>query len=129
MRRTLLPPRVPTIGVPILAVGLLILAACDPAASGLCASPSVTLQTTVTAETMDPPSLEACRDQDVVLEIAAETDGIFHVGGYEETTALTAGETTTLAFNADAAGQFLIHFHDQQSGVESEIGVLTVHEP
>jgi hypothetical protein len=110
-------------------MGLFALVACDPAASGPCASPSATLETTVTAGAMDPSALEACLDQDVEIEITAEVGGVFHVGGYEEVVDLVAGDTATMTFTADSAGQFLIHLHDEETGEETEVGVLTVHEP
>ena len=108
----------------------LLLAACIGQSAGPCGEDALTLSATVTAETMEPGTLEVCRDQEVTLELAAETDGVFHIHGYDEhlpAISLTAGETTTVSFTADTAGQFIIELH-QASDEESEIGVFTVHE-
>ena len=72
------------------------------------------------------------RGQDVTLELHSQTDGVFHVHGYDEqvpATSLTPSETTTLEFSADAAGQFIIELHARSGGGEVEIGILTVNEP
>jgi hypothetical protein len=97
-----------------------------------CADPSVSLQATVTDAAMDPSTLTVCRDQDVTLELSSETDGVFHIHGYDDqvpATSLEPGEDTVLQFTADTAGQFIIELHAHDGGGESEIGVLTVHEP
>ena len=106
-------------------------AGCVPA-NDACADPSVTLEVTVTDTEMDPSTLVVCRDQDVTLEVSAETDGVFHVHGYEdqvEAVSLEPGEVTVLEFTADTAGQFIIELHAHDGGSESEIGILTVNEP
>ena len=113
----------------MIAAGLLLVAGCTPS-DAACAAASVTLEATVTDEAMDPSALAVCRDQEVTLELHSQTDGVFHLHGYDEqvpATDLVSGETTTLEFVADVAGQFIIELH---SGChEAEIGVLTVNEP
>jgi hypothetical protein len=104
---------------------------CLPA-NEACADPSVRLEVTVTDTDMDPSSLTVCRDQDVTLEVSAETDGVFHVHGYDDqapAVSLEPGEVTIIEFTADTAGQFIIELHALDGGSESEIGVLTVNEP
>jgi hypothetical protein len=109
----------------------LVAAACTPA-DPACAEPSVMLEVTVTDTAMDPSSLTVCRDQEVTLDVNAETDGIFHVHGYDDqipAVSLEPGEVTTLEFTADTPGQFIIELHAHDGGSEAEIGVLTVNEP
>ena len=116
--------------VAILAVGLLA-ASCVPG-DPACAGSSVTLEVTVTDTAMDPAALTACRDQEVSLDIASETDGVFHIHGYDEqvpATSLEPGEVTTLEFTADRPGQFIIELHDHSGGESTDIGVFTVNEP
>lgn len=116
----------------LIAAGLLLAAGCTPSDAGSCTAPSVTLEATVTDEAMDPSALSVCRGQDVTLELLSQTDGVFHLHGYDEqvpATSLTPGETTTLEFGADAAGQFIIELHARSGEGEAEIGILTVNEP
>ena len=113
-------------GMSLLAVGLLALAGCSTS-SGPCGPTTVTLNVTVTDDGMDPSDLQACRDQDVTIVIDSQTDGEFHLHGYELEQELTAGEEATVEFTADVAGQFIIERHGATD--EAEIGVLTVNEP
>ena len=119
--------RLPHLGLAL--AGGILLAACGTGSG--CGDPSVTLEVTVTAESMEPSSLSVCRDQAVVLVISSETDGEFHLHGFDEQVgevALEPGEQETVEFVADSAGQFIIELHDHD-GAEAEIGVLTVNEP
>lgn len=116
----------------LIAAGLFLVAGCIPSNAGPCTSPSVTLEATVTDEAMDPSALAVCRGQDVTLELHSQTDGVFHLHGYDEqvpATSLTPGETTTLEFSADAAGQFIIELHARSGESDVEIGIFTVNEP
>lgn len=118
-------------GLSLIAAGLLILAGCTPSGAA-CAAASVTLEATVTDEAMGPSALAVCRGQEVTLELRSETDGVFHLHGYDEqvpATSLTPGETTILEFSADVAGQFIIELHARAGESEVEIGILTVNEP
>jgi hypothetical protein len=104
---------------------------CTPA-NEACAEPSVTLEATVIDTEMDPSSLAVCRDQNVTIELESETDGIFHIHGYDDqapAVSLEPGEVTVIEFTADTAGQFIIELHAHDGSGESEIGVLTVNEP
>jgi hypothetical protein len=92
----------------------------------------VALEATVTDEAMDPSALAVCRGQEVTLELRSETDGVFHLHGYDEqvpATSLTPGQTTILEFSAHAAGQFIIELHARSGEGEVEIGIFTVNEP
>jgi hypothetical protein len=124
-------PRLPR-RLALIAAGFLVVCACNPSDAGSCTAPSVTLEATVTDEAMDPSALAVCRGQDVTLELHSQTDGVFHLHGYDEqvpATSLTPGETTTLEFTADAAGQFIIELHARSGESEVEIGIFTVNEP
>lgn len=107
-------------------IGLL-LAACSGGSSGPCGPASITLEATVNADAMEPSDLAVCRDQDVTVEITSQTDGELHLHGYDLEAELSTGETATLSFTADVAGQFIIEIH--ATAGEVEIGVLTVNEP
>jgi hypothetical protein len=112
--------------------GLLLVGGCTPIAAGPCDATSVALEATVTDEAMDPSALAVCRGQDVTLELHSQTDGVFHLHGYDEqvpATSLTPSETTTLEFTAAAAGQFVIELHARSGESEIEIGIFTVNEP
>ena len=114
----------------LLAAGLLVVAGCMASDGGPCAATSVTLEATVTDAAMDPSALSVCRDQEVTLTLHSETDGEFHLHGYDEQvpeTSLTPDQTVTLEFTAAVAGQFIMELH--AGGDEVEIGVLTVNEP
>lgn len=116
----------------LVAAGLLLVGGCTPRAAGPCAAASVTLEATVTDEAMDPSALVVCRDQEVRLTLHSQTDGEFHLHGYDEQvpeTSLVPGETRTLEFTADVAGQFIIELHAASGDGETEIGILTVNEP
>jgi hypothetical protein len=110
----------------LLAVGLVALSGCT-ASSGPCGPATLTLNVTVTDNGMDPSDLQACRDQDVTIVIDSQTDGEFHLHGYDIGQPLTAGQEATVEFTADVAGQFIIERHGETD--EAEIGVLTVNEP
>jgi hypothetical protein len=116
-----------------LALGAIVgLVAVGCSANAGCGDPSVTFEVTVTDEAMDPSALTACRGQAVVLVITSQTDGEFHLHGYDDQvgeTQLEPGEETTIEFEADVAGQFIIELHSHAEESETEIGVLTVNEP
>jgi hypothetical protein len=114
----------------VLVAGLLVVAGCMPGDAGPCAATSVILEATVTDDFMDPAALSVCRGQEVTLTLHSETDGEFHLHGYDEQlpeTSLTTDETVTLEFTADVSGQFIMELHTGAD--ETEIGVLTVNEP
>jgi hypothetical protein len=116
--------------LPFAAIALaLVLAACSGESADPCTRESVTLTATVTVDAVEPGTLEACRGQEVTMELAAQTDGVFHIHGYDDVAiVLHSGETTSVTFAADVAGQFIIELHS--AGVdEKEIGVFTVNEP
>ena len=97
-----------------------------------CDEPRVMRDVTVTQDTMSPTSIEACRDQQMELVIGAETDGVFHIHGYDEdvpATTIAAGEMLTLQFVAGRSGQFPIELHPADDPTGVSIGILTVHEP
>jgi hypothetical protein len=97
-----------------------------------CDADEVTIELTVTAESMTPGNPGVCRDQQVTVVIDSEADGFLHVHGYDA--ALPAievvrGEEVEVAFVADRSGQFPVELHltDDPAGVD--IGILTVYEP
>lgn len=113
-------------GMALAAAFVLVLSGCTSSA-GPCGSTTATFTVTVTDDGMDPSDLQACRDQDVTIVIDSQTDGEFHLHGYDIEQELTTGEEATVEFTADVAGQFIIERHGATD--EAEIGVLTVNEP
>jgi plastocyanin len=108
------------------------MAGCDPSGGAACEGPTVEIAATVTDSAMDPSAVSACRGQDVTFEVASETDGVFHIHGYDDqvpAVALHPGESQTFEFTADVAGQFIIELHARSGQESTEIGVLTVNEP
>ena len=123
-------PRAPR-HLALLAVGLVLVAGCSGGTAS-CPSPSVTVEATVTDDAMEPSAIAVCRGQEVTLEVHSQTDAVFHLHGFDDqvpATSLTPGDTTTLEFTADMAGQFIIELHDHTGANSAEIGVLTVNEP
>jgi len=99
--------------------------------AGVCAEPAITIDVSLTAETMDPAGIDVCRNQDVTLLIETDVEGVIHIHGYDEqvpATQLDVGETR-LAFTAARSGQFPVELHPQEDPTGIEVGVFTVHEP
>ena len=119
------------LGLVAISASVAALAGCVPGAAA-CPSSAPTIDVTVTATSMSPNDPSACRGQELTLRVAAESDGVFHIHGYDESvpaTAVTAGETTEISFTAERAGQFPIEFHANDDPAGVEIGILTVNEP
>jgi hypothetical protein len=101
----------------------------DPSA---CAAPRVTVELRLTAAGLTPDDPGACRGQQVELVVDSEVDGTLHIHGYDEEAPLvevTAGERTTVIFDASRSGQFPIESHTNQTPEGASVGVPTVHEP
>ena len=67
----------------------------------------------------------------MTLEIP-EKAGELHLHGYDDEAPgieVEPGDTAAFEFTATRAGQFEIELHDEETGEEAEIGLLTVHEP
>jgi hypothetical protein len=114
------------------AVALLAAACVDFGLPPDCDGPDVAREVTVTSDAMTPGSIEICRDQQVTLVVDAETDGVFHIHGYDEqvpATTIEAGVEESLRFVAGRSGQFPIELHPAGDPTGIDIGILTVHEP
>ena len=97
-----------------------------------CDAASVTIDLALTATDLTPSDPAVCRDQDVILVVDSETDGVLHLHGYDEAvpaTTVRTGETVTIEFTASRSGQFPIELHlsDDPEGIA--VGIFTVHEP
>lgn len=115
----------------LLAVGLLAAACVDASLPADCDEPAATREATVMADAMSPSSVEVCRDQQVTLIIDPETDGVFHIHGYDDSvpaTPIEAGVLLRLQFAAGRSGQFPIELHPADDATGVSIGILTVHE-
>lgn len=120
--------------VPIVVAVLLFATACVPATTlpDDCDAPSVTRDVSLTGETLEPSTIEVCRDQEVTIELTANDDAGIHFHGYDDQVPeqdVTAGQTVTLSFNANQAGQFPIEIHPADGSEEVEAGTLVVNEP
>jgi hypothetical protein len=97
-----------------------------------CDDASVERAASLSGERLDPEAIDVCKGQEVTLEIATEEAGELHLHGYDDEApeiAVEPGETATFHFTATRAGQFPIELHDEETGSEAEVGLLTVHEP
>jgi hypothetical protein len=118
---------------PILLLPVLLLAACvTDARPSACAASEVTLEVALTADSMRPENLAACRDQSVTLVVNSATDGYLHIHGYDEEVPIievTAGAEETVEFTAARSGQFPIELHLGNDPSGLGVGIFTVHEP
>jgi len=119
-----------------LAVSLLLAAsaACVPATTlpDDCDAQSVSRAVTLSGDSLDPSTIEVCRGQQVTIELTAEDDAEVHFHGYDDQVpeqAVPAGETVTLSFDANQAGNFPIEIHPADGSEEVEAGTLVVNEP
>ena len=97
-----------------------------------CDAPSVERLASLSGDRLDPEAIDVCKGQQVTLEIASERAGEIHLHGYDEEAPgveVEAGDTATFEFPASLAGQFVVELHDEAAGTETEVGLLTVHEP
>jgi hypothetical protein len=122
---------------PLLAAGALlaaVLTACvgDAGLPATCHDPSVSFETTLSGEQLEPASFDACRGQEVTITFTIERDGVLHLHGYDDqvpATEVRAGHETAIAFDAVRSGQFPIALHTTDGPSELTVGALTVHEP
>ena len=97
-----------------------------------CDEPEASREVTLTAAELAPNAIEVCRDQDVILTVDPEVDGVIHIHGYDEqvpATTIHAGEELTLEFPAARSGQFPIELHPAEDPAGVTVGIFTVHEP
>jgi hypothetical protein len=97
-----------------------------------CGAASVQRQASLSGDRLDPEAIDVCKGQAVQLEITTERAGEIHLHGYDEEApgvAVESGDTAAFEFTANLAGQFVIELHDEAAGSETEVGLLTVHEP
>jgi hypothetical protein len=119
-------------------VGLLLLTAASIGCvrqAGLpddCDASAVQRTASLGGDRLEPESIDVCRDQLVTIEVTSERAGELHLHGYDEEAPevpVEPGDTATFKFTATRAGQFVIELHDEEAGSETEVGLLTVHEP
>ena len=97
-----------------------------------CDAASVEREASLSGELLEPEAIDVCMGQEVTLEIATEEAGELHIHGYDDEAPgieVEPGDTATFNFTALRAGQFVIELHDEETGSEAEVGLLTVHEP
>jgi len=97
-----------------------------------CEATSVQRQASLSGDRLDPEAIDVCKGQQVTIEIATERAGELHLHGYDDQASevpVEPGDTATFDFTASRAGQFVIELHDEDTGEETEVGLLTVHEP
>lgn len=61
-------------------------------------------------------TLRVDHNDELVLRIASDQEGSFHLHGYDLTTSLKPGETAALAFTANATGKFDFEMHTASAG-------------
>jgi hypothetical protein len=97
-----------------------------------CNDLSVTISATLTAQRLDPATIELCRNQQVTITVASQADGELHFHGYDTEVPeqeITSGQTITVKFTASHPGQFPIELHPADGSDEVQVGTLVVHEP
>jgi hypothetical protein len=109
-------------------------AACVPATTlpDDCSAPSVQREAVLSADALDPATLEVCRGQHVTIAVDSQADGELHFHGLDQQVPeqeVTAGATLTVEFDADASGNFPIELHSPDGSSETEVGTLVVNEP
>jgi hypothetical protein len=97
-----------------------------------CRADTIDVHVSLAADALDPPNPSVCRDQEVMLTVDSEVDGVLHIHGYDSEVpafGVRAGEVTDITFTAGRSGQFPVEFHatDDPRGVS--VGIFTVHEP
>ena len=118
--------------ITLAAIALLAAACVDVQLPIDCHEPAVTREVSVTAGAMTPSALEVCLDQQVTLVVDPDTDGVFHIHGYDQVvpaTTIEVGVERRLQFVAGRSGQFPIELHPADDATGVSIGILTVHEP
>jgi len=94
-----------------------------------CQAATVQRTATLAGERLDPEAIDVCKGQELTLTITSERAGEIHIHGYEKEMDVEAGDTATSTFSTTLAGQFHIELHTPNNGPETEVGILTVHEP
>ncbi len=116
----------------LVSIAILALAGCvGDRGSVDCSADEVTMELTLTADSLTPDDPSACRDQQVTLRIDSEADGFLHIHGYDDqvpATEVAAGEETVLEFTASRSGQFPIEFHPADDPEGVSVGILTIDE-
>ena len=126
--------RQPNTGALIAAAGVVLLLAAAfiilrPAPAS-CPTPAVTLDVSIDASGMTPPTPGVCRGQAVTLNLTSAVDGIFHVHGLDDVlpaTQVAAGERRTFEFTPANVGQFPVELHTDAGA--TNLGTLTVNVP
>jgi FtsP/CotA-like multicopper oxidase with cupredoxin domain len=76
-----------------------------------------------------PAEIEVTKGDQVTIQVTSDADGEVHVHGYEIEKPIKAGQTVTVAFEADLDGKYEIEQHFESGGEEigeTEIAELTV---
>jgi FtsP/CotA-like multicopper oxidase with cupredoxin domain len=76
-----------------------------------------------------PAEIEVTKGDQVTIQVTTDADGEVHVHGYEIEKPIKAGQTVTVAFEADLDGKYEIEQHFESGGEEigeTEIAELTV---
>lgn len=101
-----------------------------------CQAASVQRDATLAGARLDPEAIDVCKGQHVTIqigtELAGELAGELHLHGYDDQAPevpVEPGNAASFEFSASRAGQFVIELHDEETGEETEVGLLTVHEP
>ena len=91
----------------LVSIAILTLAGCvGDRGSVDCSADDVTMELTLTADSLTPDDPTACRGQRVTLRVDSEADAVFHIHGYDEAvpaTEVAAGEDDALEFTAARA--------------------------
>ena len=126
-------PRIVSLLAALIALSIVGLTACVPAEQlpSSCNDPSVAISATLSADRLDPASIDVCRNQHVTVTVASQADGELHFHGYDDQVPekeIAAGDSVTVKFDAVRSGQFPIELHPEDGSDEVQVGTLVVHE-
>jgi len=79
------------------------------------ASSKIEVSVNKVGDSLQPKDIKVKHKQDVTIRIKSDTDGTFHIHGYNLEKELKAGENSEISLVADATGRFPIAFHKLDS--------------
>lgn len=79
------------------------------------ASSKIEVSVNKVGDSLQPKDIKVKHKQDVTIRIKSDTDGTFHIHGYNLEKELKAGENSEISLVADATRRFPIAFHKLDS--------------
>mgnify|MGYP003306309262 CR=1 FL=1 len=103
-------------------LGALLIIACSNSEGGSDNTASkIEVSVEKVGDTLNPGDIKVKHKQDVTIKIKSDSDGTFHIHGYNLEKDLKSGEISEINLAADATGRFPIGFHESDSKSEPHI--------